>query len=38
MVGCQTATECIKTGQDVTVDCSKGEAGAVYAVRVLRVP
>ena len=29
VVGCQTATETIKTGQTVTVDCSAGEAGFV---------
>ena len=29
IVGCQTATETIKTGQTVTVDCSAGEAGFV---------
>jgi pyruvate,water dikinase len=30
VVGCQTATESITTGQMLTVDCSKGDAGAVY--------
>eukprot|EP00045_Choanoeca_perplexa_P010696 m.109999 g.109999 ORF g.109999 m.109999 type:complete len:808 (-) comp15361_c0_seq2:68-2491(-) len=30
VVGCHTATEHIETGMEVTVDCSQGEAGAVY--------
>lgn len=30
IVGCGTATETIKTGQDVTVCCSEGDEGKVY--------
>ena len=30
IVGCGTATEVIKDGQDVTVSCAKGETGFVY--------
>lgn len=31
MVGTKTATKAIKTGVDVTIDCSSGSVGAVYA-------
>ncbi len=30
IVGCGTATDDIKTGQDVTVSCSEGEEGKIY--------
>jgi len=33
VVGSHTATEHIETGMDVTIDCSQGEAGAVYKVQ-----
>lgn len=31
VVGCDTATETIRTGDDVTVSCSSGDVGHVYA-------
>ncbi len=31
IVGCGNATEVLKTGQEVTVSCSEGEEGRVYA-------
>lgn len=30
VVGCATATECIQTGQEVTVSCAEGDTGFVY--------
>lgn len=30
VVGCGNATEVVKTGQEITVDCSDGEGGKVY--------
>ncbi|MGB3402521.1 MAG: phosphoenolpyruvate synthase [Microcoleaceae cyanobacterium] len=30
VVGCKTATEALKTGQDVTVSCAEGDEGKVY--------
>eukprot|EP01090_Pellita_catalonica_P015377 TRINITY_DN4160_c0_g1_i4.p1 TRINITY_DN4160_c0_g1~~TRINITY_DN4160_c0_g1_i4.p1 ORF type:complete len:813 (+),score=168.87 TRINITY_DN4160_c0_g1_i4:82-2520(+) len=31
VVGCGEATTCIQSGQEITVDCSSGEDGIVYA-------
>lgn len=30
IVGCSTATEVLKTGQNITVSCAEGETGQVY--------
>lgn len=30
LVGCETATQAIKSGEVVTVDCSSGETGTVW--------
>ncbi len=34
IVGCQTATEVLQTGQELTVSCSEGEEGRVYEGRI----
>lgn len=31
VVGCNVATECIKTGQEITVSCAEGDTGFVYS-------
>ena len=34
VVGCDTATESIRTGEEVTVSCAEGDVGHVYAGRI----
>jgi pyruvate,water dikinase len=34
VVGCDTATESIKTGEEVTISCAEGDIGHVYAGRI----
>jgi pyruvate,water dikinase len=34
VVGCDNATEAIRTGEEITVSCAEGDAGFVYAGRV----
>jgi pyruvate,water dikinase len=34
VVGCDTATESIRTGEEVTVSCAQGDVGHVYAGRI----